>query len=808
MAEIGKGVTAGKLAINVQKRLTRAQEKVLQKLGKADETRDAAFEEMVANFNKQMTEGTKLQKDLKAYLVAVKTMHDASRRLQDCLADMYEPEWFGKEEMDSLTEDTDTLWLDYHQNLTDKSLTTLDSYLAQFPDIKARIAKRDRKMVDFDSARHHFSSLQKGKKKDEAKIAKAEEELGRAQKIFEELNVELQDELPTLWDNRVGVYVNTFQSMARHQEKFHGEMSKLSQNLNDIMTKLEEQRELKKGGTAAAKTEDGAKSEEANHSESASSPPKSAVTNGSDTELPPGFLYKVKAIHDYAATDGDELELKTGDSVLVLAFDNPDEQDDGWLLGVQESHWVENKNISAKGVFPENFTQKRECLSIHVGQAGVQMGNACWELYCLEHGIQPDGQMPSDKTIGGGDDSFNTFFSETGAGKHVPRAVFVDLEPTVIDEVRTGTYRQLFHPEQLITGKEDAANNYARGHYTIGKELIDLVLDRIRKLADQCTGLQGFLIFHSFGGGTGSGFTSLLMERLSVDYGKKSKLEFAVYPAPQVSTAVVEPYNSILTTHTTLEHSDCAFMVDNEAIYDICRRNLDIERPTYTNLNRLIGQIVSSITASLRFDGALNVDLTEFQTNLVPYPRIHFPLATYAPVISAEKAYHEQLSVAEITNACFEPANQMVKCDPRHGKYMACCLLFRGDVVPKEVNSAIATIKTKRTIQFVDWCPTGFKVGINYQPPTVVPGGDLAKVQRAVCMLSNTTAIAEAWARLDHKFDLMYAKRAFVHWYVGEGMEEGEFSEAREDMAALEKDYEEVGTDSIGDEGEEEGEEY
>ncbi|KAI5609112.1 tubulin alpha-1C chain, partial [Silurus asotus] len=456
----------------------------------------------------------------------------------------------------------------------------------------------------------------------------------------------------------------------------------------------------------------------------------------------------------------------------------------------------------------DRIRKLRECISIHVGQAGVQIGNACWELYCLEHGIQPDGQMPSDKTIGGGDDSFNTFFSETGAGKHVPRAVFVDLEPTVIDEVRTGTYRQLFHPEQLITGKEDAANNYARGHYTIGKEIIDLVLDRIRKLADQCTGLQGFLIFHSFGGGTGSGFTSLLMERMSVDYGKKSKLEFSIYPAPQVSTAVVEPYNSILTTHTTLEHSDCAFMVDNEAIYDICRRNLDIERPTYTNLNRLIGQIVSSITASLRFDGALNVDLTEFQTNLVPYPRIHFPLATYAPVISAEKAYHEQLTVAEITNACFEPANQMVKCDPRHGKYMACCLLYRGDVVPKDVNAAIATIKTKRSIQFVDWCPTGFKVGINYQPPTVVPGGDLAKVQRAVCMLSNTTAIAEAWARLDHKFDLMYAKRAFVHWYVGEGMEEGEFSEAREDMAALEKDYEEVGVDSIEGEGEEEGEEY
>ena len=143
----------------------------------------------------------------------------------------------------------------------------------------------------------------------------------------------------------------------------------------------------------------------------------------------------------------------------------------------------------------------REVICIHIGQAGIQVGNACWELFCLEHGIQPDGQMPSDKTIGGGDDAFNTFFSETGAGKHVPRSVFLDLEPTVVDEVRTGTYRQLFHPEQLISGKEDAANNYARGYCTIGKEIIDLALDRIRKLADNCTGLQGFLVFNAVGGG-------------------------------------------------------------------------------------------------------------------------------------------------------------------------------------------------------------------------------------------------------------------------------------------------------------------
>lgn len=261
-------------------------------------------------------------------------------------------------------------------------------------------------------------------------------------------------------------------------------------------------------------------------------------------------------------------------------------------------------------------------------------------------------------------------------------------------------------------------------------------------------------------------------------------------------TAVVEPYNAILTTHTTLNHSDCAFMVDNEAIYDICRRKLGIERPNYINLNRLISQVVSSITASLRFDGALNVDLTEFQTNLVPYPRIHFPLASYAPVVSSEKAYHEGMSVAEITSDLFDPSNQMVKCDPREGKYMACCLLYRGDVVPKDVNASIAHMKSRSNVRFVDWCPTGFKVGINYQPPSVVPGGDLAMVQRAVCMLSNTTAIQLAWKKLNKKFDLMYTKRAFVHWYIGEGMEEGEFTEARDDLATLEKDYTEVATDA------------
>jgi len=123
-------------------------------------------------------------------------------------------------------------------------------------------------------------------------------------------------------------------------------------------------------------------------------------------------------------------------------------------------------------------------LNIHIGQAGVQIGAACWELFCLEHGISPDGSMPQANEHLNKDDSYQTFFEETGAGKFVPRALQIDLEPTCVDEIRTGAYKDLFHPENLINGKEDAANCYARGHYILGKEVIDLILDRIRKSAD------------------------------------------------------------------------------------------------------------------------------------------------------------------------------------------------------------------------------------------------------------------------------------------------------------------------------------
>nr|XP_020643849.1 amphiphysin [Pogona vitticeps] len=214
---------------------------VLQKLGKADETKDEQFEEYVQNFKRQEAEGSRLQKELRGYLAAIKGMQDASTKLTESLHEVYEPDWYGREDVKMVGEKCDVLWEDFHQKLVDGSLLTLDTYLGQFPDIKNRIAKRSRKLVDYDSARHHLEALQSSKRKDESRISKAEEEFQKAQKVFEDFNTDLQEELPTLWSRRVGFYVNTFKNISSLEAKFHKEIALLCHKLYEVMTKLGEQ---------------------------------------------------------------------------------------------------------------------------------------------------------------------------------------------------------------------------------------------------------------------------------------------------------------------------------------------------------------------------------------------------------------------------------------------------------------------------------------------------------------------------------------------------------------------------------------
>jgi len=431
------------------------------------------------------------------------------------------------------------------------------------------------------------------------------------------------------------------------------------------------------------------------------------------------------------------------------------------------------------------------------------MGNLVWKQYLAEHKIEKNGKMEVSE-----DKNFLTFFEETAIGNAVPRNLSVDLEPTVVNDIKTGAYSALFHPEFLVAGKEDAANNFARGHYTVGKEQMDLVNDRIRKMVDNSENVQGFIVNHAVGGGTGSGMGMLILERLAVDYRKKSKIGFELYPSPNISTCIVEPYNGLLSTHWLLDHTDVSLVLDNEALYGICQKKLDIKKPSYDNLNRIVAKVTSSMTAALRFDGELNVDMNEFQTNLVPFPRLHFMTTSLAPVVSASKNEHEAHDCKRVTDECLQPVNFLVKYsdfDVVEDKYMAISLNYRGTIKSKVANATVQWVKTQGKVSFVEWCPTGFKIGLNDVPAAVLDDDDMAGSPRNAVMIGNNIAVNRVFTeRLSKKYDMMYSQRAYVHWYVGEGMEEGEFSEAREDLGFLEKDYLDVVSEQASDEEEEE----
>ncbi|KAM5287980.1 bridging integrator 2 [Ctenodactylus gundi] len=241
MAEGKAGGAAGLFAKQVQKKFSRAQEKVLQKLGKTVETKDERFEQSANNFYQQQAEGHKLYKDLKNFFSAVKVMHESSKRVSETLQEIYSSEWDGHEELTTIVGNNDLLWEDYEEKLADQALRTMENYVAQFSEIKERIAKRGRKLVDYDSARHHLEAVQNAKKKDDAKIAKAEEEFSKAQVVFEDLNQELLEELPILYNSRIGCYVTIFQNISNLKDVFYREMSKLNHSLYEVMSKLEKQ---------------------------------------------------------------------------------------------------------------------------------------------------------------------------------------------------------------------------------------------------------------------------------------------------------------------------------------------------------------------------------------------------------------------------------------------------------------------------------------------------------------------------------------------------------------------------------------
>jgi len=421
----------------------------------------------------------------------------------------------------------------------------------------------------------------------------------------------------------------------------------------------------------------------------------------------------------------------------------------------------------------------REIVHIQAGQCGNQIGAKFWESMAAEHGIDPQGEYVGDNHLQL--ERINVYFNNGKDGRYVPRAILTDLEPGTMHAIRSGPFGALFRPDNFVHGQSGAGNNWAKGHYTEGAELVDQIMDVVRKESEGCDMLQGFQITHSMGGGTGAGMGTLLVSKIREEYPDRIMSTYSVIPSPKVSDTVVEPYNATLSVHQLVENADQCFALDNEALYDICFRTLKLENPSYNDLNHLIANAITGTTCSLRFPGQLNCDLRKLAVNMVPFPRLHFFLVGFAPLTSVNAEKYRVLTVPELTAQAFDAKNMMCAADPRHGRYLTCAMMFRGEMSSKEVDDQMVQMVNKNTPYFVEWIPNNLKASICDIPP---PGLKMSSV-----FVGNSTAIQEAWKRVADQFTLMFRRKAYLHWYTGEGMDEMEFTEAESNLNDLVSEY-------------------
>ncbi|XP_050779311.1 tubulin beta-3 chain [Gopherus flavomarginatus] len=441
---------------------------------------------------------------------------------------------------------------------------------------------------------------------------------------------------------------------------------------------------------------------------------------------------------------------------------------------------------------PPPRASMREIVHIQAGQCGNQIGAKFWEVISDEHGIDPSGNYVGDSDLQL--ERISVYYNEASSHKYVPRAILVDLEPGTMDSVRSGAFGHLFRPDNFIFGQSGAGNNWAKGHYTEGAELVDSVLDVVRKECENCDCLQGFQLTHSLGGGTGSGMGTLLISKVREEYPDRIMNTFSVVPSPKVSDTVVEPYNATLSIHQLVENTDETYCIDNEALYDICFRTLKLATPTYGDLNHLVSATMSGVTTSLRFPGQLNADLRKLAVNMVPFPRLHFFMPGFAPLTARGSQQYRALTVPELTQQMFDAKNMMAACDPRHGRYLTVATVFRGRMSMKEVDEQMLAIQSKNSSYFVEWIPNNVKVAVCDIPPR--------GLKMSSTFIGNSTAIQELFKRISEQFTAMFRRKAFLHWYTGEGMDEMEFTEAESNMNDLVSEYQQYQDATAEEEGE------
>jgi len=444
----------------------------------------------------------------------------------------------------------------------------------------------------------------------------------------------------------------------------------------------------------------------------------------------------------------------------------------------------------------------REIVHLQAGQAGNQIGAKFWETIAAEHEISSNGVFDENKEIDQAkadilQENVNVYFSEACGSRYVPRAIMLDLEPSVLDQIYSSDVGSLFKPDAAVRGTSGAGNNWAKGHYTEGAELIDQALDVARKEVEDCDCLQGFQFVHSIGGGTGSGMGTLLLSKLREEYPDRIMVSYPVFPSPKVSDVVVEPYNATLSIHQLIENADEVMVIDNEALHQICNKTLKVPNPTFGDLNNLVSSVMAGVTCCLRFPGQLNSDLRKLGVNLIPFPRLHFFQIGFAPLGSPASSAYRKVSVGDLTQQIFQASNMMAAADPRNGRYLTASALFRGQVSTKDVEDEMLKVQNKNSAYFVEWIPNNIKSSVCNIAPKI-PQADLSAT-----FIGNTTAMQDVFRRISDQFSVMFRRKAFLHWYTGEGMDEMEFTEAESNENDLIAEYQQYQDASIEEEDDE-----
>ena len=424
-----------------------------------------------------------------------------------------------------------------------------------------------------------------------------------------------------------------------------------------------------------------------------------------------------------------------------------------------------------------------EILTLHVGGFSSRVGYGFWQKIAAEHCVKEDGTFdpsPVQGTEGGIDavtDRITTMFTERPDGRYTPRSIFMDLEPGTFDHVKSS--RPMFDPSSFLSGTAGTDGNWAIGHYTNGAEMIDGILDVIRKTIEACEGFQGFQQFSCFGGGTGSGLGTLVASKLREEYPDRCYDTHLLFPSFDGGDTPVSIYNTTLSVHQYIENVDNCTLYQNAAIasHALCRKP-----SSYDGINSVISTTAAALTSSFRLPAQPAMDLRRINVQMVLYPRLHF----YLPSISARKTADEALqAVREVLpdeDGAPPIATRLLGTDTSPNRTFAATVICRSNSLT--LSSLERECDVFRGQKLANGRPFGF--GSAAASVNTYPG---AGGESTTLSLLNSTAMISPLKDLCARFTSMFRRKAHLHYYTGQGMDEMEFTEAECNASDLVLEY-------------------